>query len=880
MTASSWCIKLLLLGLVIAVVVASPWREEDDENPFAGRGYTTKINEVFIEQELLETDGETIVLSERGRADARVAEFFERSRLRDDARNANSGIWRIENNRLTGIEPSAHDIPLPSRERTRWRGSILFREPGAATSRSSLVGGFGAFAFAPPNFEAPEVASNRVPLRVFAGRGQRLAGPVALIQVSDPQNTFDIAEVAMWGDTPVVGAFSEGPFSLYVDNRLLRRDQRRAMAPGGTLEIRSTSGESAMLRATQEVDLASAISSYRPWQARQRAVAHERIAMAIEGAMTRTVATDADRTWATRDLVLTIDQGLDAGLHEVLNTFVEDHQGQWPQHVVAVTIMDSLNGEILAFASSESRDRENNDALDANFRRLQVGSAAKPLIAAAILQQHPQLVNLVIQPSGLGPDHHLETLLGVEMSSTNSLGSSTGGACDFDCFLQRSDNKYAASLLLLASTGEGEEEVDTGEPYQLGSRVLRRRTLSVFERRGSDGRTRWQTGRVVLPLDWDHQLAALFDLDYQTPGGVPSEGSERCGAAGERWGDDRFDLRIWRNVFSVSRRADPCVFAAISPWRENFKLDQQRDFEQGMLLTMIGGGEASWTNFKLAESYSRLVTGLNVHNSLVVADPNLDAETIEASLLDPNIRRRITHALTLTSMPGGTAANADLVAVLQRTRAELSGQGAVLGFFAKTGTPQLEIQFQNPATRAIHRLIGQGAVGLEPARTGLLEVRANGGTWRATRANRTTIVEALEAQGGEVRRAIASERANARAIVQRLIEENEGGAERIERNFSVRGNLLIGMTAHDYTEDEFGKVFAFVTGRYGPSASVGANGLVSDGMAMPQRAYAVVINIQNDVEGERMIAVNLGAEIMDHLLRPRLTRTNGRTERQ
>lgn len=872
MSTSSWCVKLLLLAAAIALLVAAPWRDARDENPFAGRGYTTKVNEVLVAQELLQTDGRTIVLSDRGRSDRRIVEFFERSRLREDAKDANSGIWRIENNRIIGIEPSAHDIPLPSRERIRWRGSIQFREPGAASSRYSLVGEFGSFVFAQPDFQRPELSRSRVLVPLFGQTGQRMSGPVALLQVTDPRNSFDIAEVMMWGDTPVVGAYSEGPFSVYVDGELLRRDHRRGMLAGGTLEVRSNNGLTTTLRSTQEVELASTISSYRPWQARQRAAGYERAAEAIESAMTRAVANDPDRVWETRDLSLTLDQGLDAGLREMVTNLARRHQEDWARHVIAVTIMDAMTGDILAFSSSES-PADNSGAIDANFRRLQVGSAAKPLITAAILQDRPDLVDLVVQPSGVpdGEGHlHLPTLLGVEMSQTNTLGSSVGGPCNFDCFLQHSDNKFAAALMLLASTAQGEEQVATGETYRIGQRVYQTRPLSRFERIGGDGRPRFQTGRVVMQVDWDHNLADLFDLDYQTAGGVESDGDERCSTTTGRWGDDSFDMRIWRNVFAVSARSNPCAFRQISPWRENFKLDQQRDFEQGMLLTMIGGGEAAWTNFKLAESYARLVTGREIAASLALADSSAEPEQVGEFLLNPVIRRRITHALTL--VPQGTASWPALDSAMERTRAELNAQDSAFGFFAKTGTPQLEIHIQGPEPRAIHRLIAEGAVALERSGSGLLEVRASGGAWLATRANRRAMIAALTNDPRPlVQAAISQEHSSIVHVVDRLIRENSGGVERIERDFSSRGNLLFGMTGYDQTRDEWGKVFVFAAVRY-PGAAGLNRGYAVDAMANPERAFIVVINIQNSVEQDKKAAVNLGAEILDRLIRPRLAR--------
>ncbi|MCC6786958.1 MAG: hypothetical protein IT547_03890 [Hyphomonadaceae bacterium] len=890
---------IFALGVVIALLVLAPpsARQSQSEREQIARGYN-RIVELFIQRGWLEvtqpnpgaeTGAESpyIQLSAAARDIPAVRAFQRRSYLSEDM--LNSDIWRVENWQIKSLDASAHTIALPNSLPRTWSGDILFRTSAPTVTVSLLRGTLGEIVLSPPAFDAPMSDATRRRFNVFGANG-RVEGTVVRIQEGPGSGLgLPIADLMAWGPTPVVTALDDRFYEVFVDDELVEPETRVAIPPQGVLRIRSKAGGiDQELRLTDYLTSAPEISRTRPWgRERERAPATEEIARAVEHAMDAVIASEARNAQrgdplppTDEDLRLTIDGPMQAALQAMIPAYLAENDAYLDnEYDVGVTIMDAVTGDILALGSDQHHPDETTDprqtrepVLDVNFRPLLVGSAAKPLVTAAILQSRPELGSLVLLEPGTG--EQLETLLGVGFRPNNTLGDSNSGPCDFNCYLRTSNNRYAASLMLLATAHNGARPVPTPGAYALSGSVQQTRPLTAYETM-TGGRTVFTRATSnVVNMRWHRNLSTLFGIDYESPEEQDEEGeAERCARGQTRLGDDIRNVYIWREVFTLYSLADPCAFGGVTPQRENFRLDRDFEFESDALPVMIGGGDATWTNVTLAQSYTRLVTGAAVEARIFASAPNAPVPPTSIRMR-PEARQRLTHALTLVTHSDGTArAFSETSRRLNGVRERLRARNTVLGLFSKTGTPAIPRLIFSADSRALDVLIRLNRLVLD--RDGNLAIQAGTRTLAVEQNNQLPVQQALVADPVAYA-AIGATGSNVESVIRRLLRENTRYRDEREERFEVfRGRIFRVQRPNEGERMMYGKVFVFVAAVYPGSIAVDASGMALNGDQRPQRAYVVAVNIQGGVVDRDgpggSLATRLSARIFDELIVPRLT---------
>jgi hypothetical protein len=867
----------VVLGLILFGIILSPPSarrlalDEGGRTQLNADGYNQIVNDIFLRNGWIiamppeegAPESRYTIRLDPDLNDQRITDFVRTSFLGEDILRETPVIWRVENGKVVELDRYAHTVSLPSHPPSEWRGNLLFRDYERQTPQIMLRGDSGVYVLEAPDFNESQSDTDRTLVSAF-GTGQRAQNSIIRFFDGVGENQVQVAEVFRWSDRVVVSALADRPYEVFVDAVRLQQNQSRIMARGGSIRFVASGGRLiSELRQEENVSPTGALSIYRPWGGeRIRSQSAASLARSIEGAMNRLVASEPSRSSVNETVVLTLDSRMQTGLSDMLVDYVDAERARLgDRYTIGVTILDAVNGDILALGSQERRSDENPPTTDVNFRRLAVGSAAKPPIAAAILHYRPSLSTLVIDPATPTADNRLPDIMGTPIPEQNSLNDSLGIACDFGCFIQRSNNRYAAGLMLLATTTDTQPMV--AAQYWLGNAPQQQRRLSIYET-VQGGQRFIRTGNVVT-LDWFQSIRDLYDIDFESvrPGNPQWR---NCRGEG-RSGDDFYNTAIWNELIARHTEADACVFADVAPSRENFQLDLQHDFRQRMLPVMIGGGDANWTNVAIAQTYARLVTGQRV-NARIYADPSPRGPPRRARPfgMRDDMRRLVARSLTLVSQPpGGTADHEALSAALARARAAVPNGS--IGFFSKTGTPELEEFIADPPSQAINGLIQLDR--LELRTDGLLVLNLDR-VYVPGVDNRDTIARALM-RSADAREAISGARTRAITVARRLEAENNGGAEEIARRFQIENDrILVRIRRQPHNQDTreyFGKVFVFVIGAY-------ADGQPTDGSVPPARAYSVAINIQARVDTDnreaRTLAIRLGARIIDQLLRPRL----------
>jgi hypothetical protein len=343
-------------------------------------------------------------------------------------------------------------------------------------------------------------------------------------------------------------------------------------------------------------------------------------------------------------LTLSLDAGLSRALDARVDGFMAENAGYLES--VSIVVADVATGEVKAI--SESRPREGR-ALYA-FQPLLLGSMVKPILAAALLWQEPELAELVVEWGG--PE--VSRVSGVELRVPfrNPLNG-CGTRIDFESFLRCSSNQYAVELFV---------------------RALQR----------SAGRTDVAPAGVVPTELLEHSpltngLLALFDdadvVSVRAPGrtdrlwrGPPSPGGGSAstpsvppsggGPGSARVPGDR-TLHPW-----TSR---PWF---INPESEGTPIDWLARFG-------FGGWENRWTLLGAAEAYARIATGREVQLTLL-------GRSADSPLFAP-VDARGTEAFRRVRLGLETVAESGTARGLGPALSNVSAEGE-LRVLAKTGT--------------------------------------------------------------------------------------------------------------------------------------------------------------------------------------------------
>jgi hypothetical protein len=264
------------------------------------------------------------------------------------------------------------------------------------------------------------------------------------------------------------------------------------------------------------------------------------------------------------------------------------------------------------------------------------------------------------------------------------------GMTDFPTFLEHSNNRYALALMMLAYRTPGAPPGPTraqSGPLEAWSLEGHGHTdtppLPVFGEATAPGPFGWALqpppGRGPV---WTDRLARLFDLDAGQSGGC------------------RYDVAVWRGLSGASPScASP--LAGASPERERLGFDAIASFRNDYLMAVLGGSRSTWSAIKMAEVYSRIVTGRQVRARFT---PAASLPVADLPMGNPQIRATVLDGLSRV-VKSGTAA------WLGREFAGM-GYGPDVVLFGKTGTMKVAGEAPSEPGVILLRQLARGDCGL------------------------------------------------------------------------------------------------------------------------------------------------------------------------
>jgi hypothetical protein len=139
-------------------------------------------------------------------------------------------------------------------------------------------------------------------------------------------------------------------------------------------------------------------------------------------------------------LSLSLDASLTRELDEAIARFVDDRSGYL--ETMSVVVADLSTGAVRTIAEYDPSEEKPLLA----FEPVLVGSMSKPLVAAAILARQPDLASLTLD---MGPSEIAEIDgLRIHPPLGNPTNRCSASTITFEVFLQCSNNRYAATLVL------------------------------------------------------------------------------------------------------------------------------------------------------------------------------------------------------------------------------------------------------------------------------------------------------------------------------------------------------------------------------------------------------------------------------------------------
>ena len=241
--------------------------------------------------------------------------------------------------------------------------------------------------------------------------------------------------------------------------------------------------------------------------------------------------------------------------------------------------------------------------------------------------------------------------------------------------------------------------------------------------------------------------------------------------------------------------------------------------------------------------------------------------------MNKNTRRRLLDALTRVASPRGTANR--LNSTLRALDRSLADRGKVLGFFSKTGSPDISTFVPTRAGRAVDALIASGALRLDPE--GRIVYRGTGAVdadppEAGVPPARSTL-EALRAQAGDME-ILHKHRVGPEMVVRVADAWNDARPE--DRNqFEVRKGRLVRMLTLNVRQiDLIGGAYVFTLAVYPGAARLDPPGpgylpRIDALQHQPERALSVAILIEGHDNGPR-VAVPFAKILIEKVLRDAL----------
>ncbi len=341
---------------------------------------------------------------------------------------------------------------------------------------------------------------------------------------------------------------------------------------------------------------------------------------------------------------------------------------------------------------------------DRNFDRLIVGSATKPMLAAAALAVHPRLAD---QLRVRGSDDSEFAVFGIPLSDGSRSEdrwhvTPRPNWIDFTQYLSLSDNRYHVRLgfLGLAEEAGGDVRGVGQSPSELeslsgGNSPWRRYPQFSAESQFS------QSNRTTIANLERSQLASHLERMFALNPGGKQLGSRVSFWTKDEADDITPDPRQPTAVDVVDESSSPAGFTPISPVAPNLRLDsvtRPRDF----VSLLLGGRTNLWANVDLASAFVTTLTGRPFAAHVVRDDRPFryspDRESFEqaAARMRPGLTATVrtgTYAAALKSPAG-----AQHMAALDRLARGYS-------IYAKTGTLQMTAREASGRPRYMSRVI-------------------------------------------------------------------------------------------------------------------------------------------------------------------------------
>jgi hypothetical protein len=262
-----------------------------------------------------------------------------------------------------------------------------------------------------------------------------------------------------------------------------------------------------------------------------------------------------------------------------------------------------LEPPISWLGTSAPRAIASRHAVDHNFTAIEMGSAAKPFWATAVLTVHPNLDRMLFVRNGdcdqvANQRCDERKMFGVEMAKKGWQVSPIARWIDFSTYLAASDNRYHTRLGLLGLAkatangiaDDGRGQSPGGRESLAGSRTPWNRYPALADStENSRDRATHLANLHLQPMAM--RMRDLFGARTGTPS---PEGDMRRYLLSFWSGDERDDLRASNGLEAM---------AAISPEAVDLRLNRIRDTRE-FVAVLLGGASSRWSNIGAAAAFS------------------------------------------------------------------------------------------------------------------------------------------------------------------------------------------------------------------------------------------------------------------------------------
>ena len=316
-----------------------------------------------------------------------------------------------------------------------------------------------------------------------------------------------------------------------------------------------------------------------------------------------------------------------------------------------------LEPPISWLGSSAPRALLSRHAVDHNFTAIEMGSAAKPFWATAVLAVHPNLDRQLYTRNGDCDQVRMNRcyerqMFGVEIAKKGWQVAPLPRWMDFDTYLAASDNRYHTRLGFLGLARENANGIaDDGRGRSPGERESLSGNRAPWNRYPALAQSTENSRDHADHLANLHQQPManrMRDLWGARTGAPPPEGEMRRSLLSFWSGDERDDLR-------ASAGLEP--MGSISPEAVDLRLNRIKETRE-LIAVLLGGASSRWSNIGAAAAFSSwamrrpVVAHVVARKTATAPLPSRTAAYDEAAVnaarkLDDGLRRVIEEGTAL-----------------------------------------------------------------------------------------------------------------------------------------------------------------------------------------------------------------------------------------